>query len=244
MAEPPAKRAKRTDSSAMWDSKPSRPRETDNLEPQNDRLSERSRPERSHGRGGAEVSRHGTRDKRNAPRREERDGEYDQNAEKRRRSRSRDRKGGKRERERSGSRDRRDRRHQNESRRDRSRDQDRYRDGDAEERRDRERVRSRDKRRSRKGKFSVHIARPTLPDQRLTLHSLQKKRQHVALNALGRTRGHAQDLPSAKNPLEHAYAHLSGPQGLQTPSRHYLISTPNLSYPMQPHPLALDHRTL
>ena len=95
-------------------------------------------------------------------------------------------------------------------------------------------------------KVSSHFTSlsPSHSIQRLIVQCAQKKRNHVALNALERTHAHAQDLQSAKSPLEHVYAHLSGPQNLPTPSRYYPISTPNLSNPMQLRPLARDHRTL
>lgn len=124
MAEPPAKRTKRTDSSAMWDRNSTRAAEAEQKSKPND--DERDKRDRRDDR-----SRHHGKDDR------------------RHRSRSRDID---KRRERSRSRDREKGRNKDSTRR-RSRSRDRHRTGDDRDRRERKRSSSRDRHRSRRGKL-------------------------------------------------------------------------------------------
>ena len=146
MTEPPAKRAKRTDSSAMWDRNSPRPREEEERGSREDGRVQRERDNRRNRRDVEKDTRDNAKDRRDAPRREGRERDHDKDTERRQRSRSRERK--ERKRERSRSRDR-EARYKNERRRERSRDVHRRRDDDGQSRRDHGRARSRDKHRSR-----------------------------------------------------------------------------------------------
>ena len=131
MAEPPAKRTKRTDSSAMWDRNSARGTEAEPKSRSNEDMDDR-------------------RDKRD--RRDERNRQHGRE-DRRLRSRSRD---VEKRRERSRSREK-DKSGNKDSTRRRSRSRDRYRNrdrSDDRDRRDRKRSTSRERHRSRRGKFT------------------------------------------------------------------------------------------
>lgn len=153
MTEPPAKRAKRTDSSAMWDRNSPGPRDDSGREPRGGRHNEREGANRGGRRDVVKDTRDDARSRLDAPRREGRERDHGRDTERRHRSRSRDRRD--RRQDRSRSRDGRGPRHKDEQRRDRSQDRDRHRDGDGRDRRDRERDRSRDRHRTRRGNFTL-----------------------------------------------------------------------------------------
>jgi U4/U6.U5 tri-snRNP-associated protein 3 len=143
MAEPPAKRARRTDSAAMWEKNESTVASTPKRPSEDSRNSHYKDPERE--------SLNDSKDKRRNDERKD---------DRRRRSRSRDRyqsrKGKSRSRERQPKGRDRDRDRDRDRMRDDRRDRDRVRDRDhGGNRRDSERSRSPDRYRSSKGRFAV-----------------------------------------------------------------------------------------
>jgi hypothetical protein len=158
MAEPPAKRAKRTDSAAMWDKNESTGEPTPPEPSEDSRDSKRKDTERDNLSDGKDRRRKDER--RDEPRRRSRS--RDRYQSRRERSRSRDRYQSRRERSRSRERlskekDRdRDRDRVRDVRRNRDRERDRERDRDhRSSRRERERSQSPDRHRSTKGRFEV-----------------------------------------------------------------------------------------
>ena len=197
MAEPPAKRAKRTDSSAMWERNSPRPTDAGHL------------PRSANGASGMREKRddrernHGRDDRRYRSRSKER---------RRDRTRSRDRPE-KPRRERSHSRERGGRRHKNGER-----------DG-ARDRRDKERSRSREKHRSRRGSCTepdFNLLEPRLTsaaDEAPSRRSRSPRKDHTSTRTRTRTPPRPSKPPRSRSPPSKPSADRAPPTGPRTSTR-------------------------